>query len=191
MSRVEQPWPPVETEPPAVHPDAPGVGTELGMHYQECFGCGEVDGGLRLRSTVGEGMTVYSRFDVTPAHQGAPGLAHGGLLACAFDEALGAATGNLLRKPAVTAKLETEFRKPVPIGSTLYIAAHVDGVAGRKTYVSADGHLDAEDGPVAVRAKALFVTVGFEHFREHAGPESVERLKAAARHKRDEWDINP
>ncbi|HWD01993.1 MAG TPA: PaaI family thioesterase [Amycolatopsis sp.] len=196
MSRVSPPWPPVPVEPPVIHPKAPVAGTELGVHFDECFGCGdEIDAGLRLRSVVGEGHTVLSKFTVTPAHQGAPGLAHGGLLACAFDEALGSVVGNLLRRPAVTGKLETDFRRPVPVGSTLYIEAHLDGTAGRKIYVSADGRLDAPDGPLAVTARALFVAVGFDHFTTHGDPEALKKLAEARerqeRRQGQEWEINP
>ncbi len=123
-------------------------------------------------------------------------VAAGAGLACAFDEALGSTVGNLMRRPAVTAKLETDFRRPVPVGSTLYIAAKLDGLAGRKIYVSADGHLDAEDGPVAVSARALFIVVGFDHFSTHGDPEALEKL--AAQHEKNQrersersWEINP
>ncbi|SFJ76301.1 Thioesterase superfamily protein [Amycolatopsis sacchari] len=173
------PWPPVETETPAPHPDAPQAGTKLAMHYEQCFGCGEVDGGLHMRSAMGEHALVHSQFTVTEAHQGAPGLAHGGLLACAFDEALGSTVGNLLRRPAVTGKLETDFVRPVSVGSTLFITAKVDGVAGRKLYASAEGRLDAEDGPVAVRARALFVEVSFEHFTTHGDPDAMSKFQQA------------
>ncbi|WP_158884619.1 PaaI family thioesterase [Amycolatopsis anabasis] len=193
MNRTAQPWPPVEVEPAVAHPKAPAPGEKLPVHYAECFGCGdELEGGLRMRSAMGEGQTVHAQFTVTEAHQGAPGLAHGGLLACAFDEALGSTVGNLLRRPAVTGRLETDFRRPVPVGSTLYITARLDGVAGRKIYVSADGRLDAEDGPVAVRARALFVMVGFEHFTTHGDAQALEKFAAARRQKPEkDWDINP
>ncbi|MTD56028.1 PaaI family thioesterase [Amycolatopsis sp. RM579] len=149
------------------------------MHYDRCFGCGELDGGLHMRSTMGEHALVHSRFTVTEAHQGAPGLAHGGLLACAFDEAIGSTVGNVLRRPSVTGKLETDFVRPVPVGSTLFITAKVDGVAGRKLYASAEGRLDTEDGPVAVRARALFVEVALEHFTTHGAPDALTKLKRA------------
>ncbi len=193
MNSTAQSWPPVPTEPVIAHPKAPSPGTELPMHYAECFGCGaDLEGGLHMRSTVGEGQTVRARFTVTEAHQGAPGLAHGGLLACAFDEALGSLVGNLLRRPAVTGRLETDFRRPVPVGSTLFITARLDGLAGRKIYVSADGHLDAEDGPVALQARALFVMVDFEHFTTHGHPQAMAKLVEARRAKPDrDWDINP
>lgn len=147
------------------------------MHYDQCFGCGDLDSGLHMRSTMGDHALVYSQFKVTEAHQGAPGLAHGGLLACAFDEALGLTVGHLLHRPAVTAKLETDFLRPVPVGSTLFITAKVDGVAGRKLYASAEGHLEAEDGPVALRARALFVTVGFDHFTTHGDPDATSKFR--------------
>src|SRR4051812_11848152 len=176
MSRVSQPWPPVAVEPAVPHPKAPAPGTELGVHFSECFGCGdEADAGLHLRSTVGEGQVIHSQFTVTEAHQGAPGLAHGGLLACAFDEALGNTVGQMLRQPAVTGRLETDFLRPVPVGSTLHIVGKLDGVAGRKVYASADGRLNAPDGQLALRARALFVIVDFSHFTTHgtADPRDV------------------
>jgi hypothetical protein len=52
----------------------------------------------------------------------------------------------------------------------------VDGIAGRKIYESAEGRLGAPDGPVAVRARALFVVVGMEHFIKHGKPEQVRAV---------------
>lgn len=194
MSKTAQPWPPVEIDAAEVHPKAPKPGTRLGAHYTECFGCGdEQSGGLRMVSDVGDDYVIRSKFIVTRDHQGAPGLAHGGLLACAFDEALGTAVGQLLRKPAVTGKLETDFRMPVPVGSTLHITARVDGIAGRKIYASANGHLDAEDGPIALQARALFVTVAFEHFSTHGDADALVKLRESAERpaERERWEINP
>jgi acyl-coenzyme A thioesterase PaaI-like protein len=192
MSRSAQPWPPVDVEPAAAHPQAPAPGTELGVHFDQCFGCGDkLEGGLHLRSSMGEQETVRSQFVVTSAHQGAPGLAHGGLLACAFDEALGSAVGNLMHRPAVTGRLETDFKRPVPVGSTLYITAKLDGMAGRKIYASADGRLNAEDGPLAVRARALFVIVDVAHFTTHGDPDALKTLTEAREKATRTWDINP
>jgi hypothetical protein len=58
----------------------------------------------------------------------------------------------------------------VPVGSTLVIDSECLGVERRKVYVRGEGRLDAPDGPVAVRAAGLFVTVGLEHFTRHARP---------------------
>jgi acyl-coenzyme A thioesterase PaaI-like protein len=172
------PWPPVETELPPRHPEAPAPGTELGPHYAKCFGCGEQPDGLHMRMVAGDGLYLDSTFTVLEAHQGAPGLAHGGLLVCAFDEALGTTAGTLLRRPAVTGKLETDFLRPVPVDSVLHIRSTLDGVAGRKVYVSADGRLGGPDGPVAVKARGLFVTVKLEHFAKHGRASDIEAVAA-------------
>ncbi|HET9138698.1 PaaI family thioesterase [Actinophytocola sp.] len=193
MSSVQHRWPPEEFEPAERHPEAPEPGTVLRSHYARCFGCGdEQEHGLHLRATAGEGQTTLSEFLVTEAHQGAPGLAHGGLLACAFDEAIGGVVGHLLRRPAVTGRLETDFVRPVPVGTTLFITSKINGLTGRKVYASAEGRLGASDGPVAVRARALFVIVEFKHFLEHGRREDLaavaadpERLRARG------YDINP
>jgi acyl-coenzyme A thioesterase PaaI-like protein len=172
--RNSQPWPPPEAVLPARHPQAPPDGTVLGQHYPYCFGCGDrQEHGLHLAATVVDGHTLCASFTVTESHQGAPGLAHGGLLACAFDEALGGTVGHLVRQPAVTGQLETEFVRPVPVGSTLYISSRLRGMAGRQVFVSADGRLDAPDGPVAVRARAVFVTVPLSHFTRHGRTEDL------------------
>jgi acyl-coenzyme A thioesterase PaaI-like protein len=193
VSRSPQPWPPVEVEHPARHPDAPAPGSKLGPHYAYCFGCGdEMEHGLHLQTETGAGQTVLAQFTVTEAHQGAPGLAHGGLLACAFDEALGSTVGQLLRRPAVTGKLETDFLKPVPVGSTLHIVGTLDGVAGRKVYASAAGRLNAPDGPLALRARALFVIVEFSHFVEHGRAEDLRAVAESPELLRERrFDINP
>ena len=104
--------PPAEAVLPPRHPDAPEPGAGLGTHYAQCFGCGEDrPEGLHLRIEAGQGVSVAAKFEVAPAHQGAPGLIHGGLLATAFDEVMGSVSW-MLRIPAVTGRLETDFVKP-------------------------------------------------------------------------------
>jgi acyl-coenzyme A thioesterase PaaI-like protein len=193
VSAAPSQWPPVPTELPGRHPEAPLPGTELVSHYAKCFGCGDdQEHGLHLKATAGDEHTVFARFTVTDAHQGAPGLAHGGLLACAFDEALGATIGHLLRRPAVTGRLETDFVRPVPIGSVLHITSKLRGVTGRQVFASADGRLDAEDGPIALRARAIFVIVEFSHFTSHGRREDLDAVaKDPSLIRARRYDINP
>jgi acyl-coenzyme A thioesterase PaaI-like protein len=183
-----------DTALPAVkHPEAPLPGTRLEPHYAHCFGCGDRHPtGLHLHVTAGEGVAVTGRFAVTPDHQGAPGLAHGGLLAAAFDEALSSLMW-LLRKPAVTARLETDFLRPVPVGATLHIHAWCVGVEGRKVYVRAAGRLNAPDGPLAVRASALFVQVDLEHFTSHGRTQELDAVREdpSLHSSPESFEVNP
>lgn len=178
MSRVASTTPPAGALIPERHPQSPATGSQIPSHFKHCFGCGDLHPtGLHLKAHVGEGLTITGQFTVTENHQGAPGLAHGGLLSLAFDEALGKLMW-LLRAPAVTARLETDFLRPVPIGSVLHISAKITGQMGRKVYSEAEGHLNAPDGDLAVRAASLFVVVPMRHFLENAPAEYIAAIKA-------------
>jgi acyl-coenzyme A thioesterase PaaI-like protein len=178
MSRVASTTPPEGSVIPERHPKSPATGSELPSHFKHCFGCGDLHPtGLHLKARVGEGLSITAQFTVTENHQGAPGLAHGGLLSLAFDEALGKLMW-LLRAPAVTARLETDFLLPVPIGTTLYMSANITGVQGRKVYSVSEGRLNSADGPLAVRAASLFIIVPMKHFLENAPAEYIAAIKA-------------
>ena len=178
MSRVASTTPPEGAQIPPRHPKAPQSGTKIPSHFGHCFGCGDLHPtGLHLVAHVGEGANLTAEFTVTHDHQGAPGLAHGGVLSLAFDEALGKLMW-LIRSPAVTARLETDFLKPVPMGSTLHITAEISGQVGRKVYTRAEGRLDSPDGPLAVKAAALFVVVPMSHFLENAPEEYLKHVRA-------------
>ncbi|MFF7261625.1 PaaI family thioesterase [Streptomyces sp. NPDC008159] len=166
--------PPADATAPVRHPDAPAPGELLGAHYGQCFGCGdEQPHGLHLQARAGEGVSLTAEFTVKAAHQGAPGLAHGGVLATALDETLGSLTW-LLRTIAVTGRLETDFVRPVPVGAVLHLQAEVTAVAGRKIYASATGRVGGPDGPLAVRADALFVEVKVDHFIDNGRQEEIQ-----------------
>jgi acyl-coenzyme A thioesterase PaaI-like protein len=168
--------PPADAVLPLRAPEAPAPGTPLGSHYDHCFGCGpQHPQGLQLSAVAGEGLEVTARFTVKPSHQGGPGLAHGGVLTTAMDETLGTLNW-LLHAPAVTGRLETDFIRPVPVDAELYIHARVTGAHGRKIYSAAEGRIGGPDGPVAIRAQALFIQVKLEHFTQHGRPEDVRKV---------------
>lgn len=165
--------PPADAIAPVRHPDAPAPGELIGAHYEHCFGCGEGQAhGLHLAARAGEGVGVTAEFTVREAHQGAPGLAHGGVLATALDETLGSLNW-LLRVIAVTGRLETDFVRPVPLGTVLFLEAEVTAVSGRKIYSRATGRIGGPEGPVAVRAEALFIEVKVDHFIDNGRPEEI------------------
>ncbi|HVE63142.1 MAG TPA: PaaI family thioesterase, partial [Mycobacteriales bacterium] len=123
MSRTATPAPGLPLPPR--HPAAPAPGTDLPPHYQQCYGCGDAHPtGLHLQVRAGSGLGVEGRFTVGELHQGAAGLAHGGLLATALDETLGYLMW-LIGQPAVTGRLEIDYRRPVKVGTDLHIAAEV------------------------------------------------------------------
>jgi acyl-coenzyme A thioesterase PaaI-like protein len=137
-----------------------------------CFACGDDPGGLGMTVTTGPGGRANALWAVEPRHQGAAGIAHGGAVAAAFDEVLGAAQAHHVDS-AVTASLATDFLRPVPVGAVVHLEAVVVAHEGRKLHIEGEARLDAPDGPLAARARGLFVEVTAEHFALHGtdGPQ--------------------
>ncbi|MCW2691866.1 MAG: thioesterase [Mycobacterium sp.] len=173
--------PPPDAVPPLRWTGAPPPGSAIPPHYGECYGCGVADPpGLRLRATAGEGVTVRTTVQVAARHQGAPGLAHGGLIATAFDETLGYLMW-LAGRLSVTGRLEVDYRRPVPVGSALVSDGELLAVHGRKSYAVAVARLDSPEGPVVASASGLFIQVPTEHFSRHgAGGLHFARAGTAA-----------
>jgi acyl-coenzyme A thioesterase PaaI-like protein len=141
---------------------APG---SLPPHYPTCFGCGpDSEFGLHVvASKVGE--QIHASYTFSPQHSGAPGIAHGGTVAALVDDVCGFLLF-VVRKPAVTRKLEVEYLKPVLVGVRYDLVAKVDRAEGRKLFVSCEGR--APDGTLTFRGGGLFLVVDVSHFDQGA-----------------------
>lgn len=180
--------PPADAVMPLPAPDAPPPGTPIPSHYPLCFGCGQDhEAGLHIEMSSRADLMVQAQFTVGEHHQGAPGLAHGGVLAAAVDEVMGASNW-LLMKPAVTARLEVDFCSPVPVGHTVRLTAAIVGQSGRKVYTVADARTAA--GPV-LRARGLFLQVDAEHFRRHGRAADVAGAQVRGGPERSWLELNP
>ncbi|GKZ27589.1 hypothetical protein AbraIFM66951_005983 [Aspergillus brasiliensis] len=101
--------------------------------------------------------SLLAFYHLGPRLSGHKGIVHGGLTAVILDECMGRACFPLLDgKIAVTAKLELEYKSPIPVDSLVYILAETTSQQGRKATVEATVR-DAEDGRDLVKAKGLFV----------------------------------
>lgn len=93
-------------------------------------------------------------------HEGAIGFAHGGAVATALDDALGILLMKL-RRPAVTARLEVDYRRPAFINRRYTLQAQCDRIEGRKLWLEARL---LEDDQVVAEARGLFLEVDVNHF---------------------------
>jgi acyl-CoA hydrolase len=126
-------------------------------HGPMCIICGTGHPtGLRLRLFAGEGISTYAEVDVTDVHQGQPGRIHGGLLAAAFDEMMGAVNW-LVGPPTLTGRLDVVYRAPVPVGRMLFFRAWSAGIDRRKSFVAGECRLGGPSGTVAATASAVFI----------------------------------
>ena len=93
-------------------------------------------------------------------HQGGPGIAHGGIVGAALDEACGLlATWH--RFPTVTARIAIRYRKPARINAPLSVSARVTGERGRRIEISGELRDGSE---LLAQAEGTFLHVPLEHF---------------------------
>jgi acyl-coenzyme A thioesterase PaaI-like protein len=112
---------------------------------------------LEVRFDDGE---VVAELVLRRAVEGAPGRAHGGIVAAAFDDVTGFVIGRL-QEPAFTGELTVRYLAAVPVDQPLEIRARLDGRERRKLFISAD--LRAVDVVVAT-CRAIYITVDLARF---------------------------
>ncbi|MEU1209604.1 PaaI family thioesterase [Nocardia sp. NPDC005825] len=129
-------------------------------HHAGCFGCGPANPASPAMSFERHGDLVRSTFVLDERHQGAPGVAHGGIVSAALDEASGSVLMPL-QLPAVTVKLEVDFKVPVQLHRELTVTGKLVGREGRKLFI----HTELTDGDTVVATgRAIFVEVTAAHF---------------------------
>jgi acyl-coenzyme A thioesterase PaaI-like protein len=98
---------------------------------------------------------VVARVVLRTAFEGAPGRAHGGIVAAAFDDVTGYVIG-MLREPAFTGELTVRYLAPVPVDRELEMRARLEGRERRKLFITAEARADGE---VVATCRAIYVTV--------------------------------
>jgi len=107
-----------------------------------------------------EGDEVVADVVLRRAFEGAPGRAHGGIVAAAFDDVTGFVIG-MLREPAFTGELTVRYVAPVPVDETLVMRARLDGRERRKLFISADAHAGTQ---LVATCRAIYITVDPSRF---------------------------
>lgn len=155
----------------------PAVTTLEGMHTPYCWGCGpDAEQGLGLRPRL-DGSVVRADLEFARRFEGGPGTVHGGAISAFVDDVLGyvpVAYGS----PGVTARLDTHYIAPVPMGLSVTGEAWMSRIEGRKMW--AEGTIEFE-GRVLVEASALFIAIDFENYQkvfDSFTDEHKERLAA-------------
>jgi acyl-coenzyme A thioesterase PaaI-like protein len=146
---------------------------------RQCFVCGvENQHGLRLKFYDTAPGRVEADWIVPDHFQGFPGIAHGGVLASALDEA---ATRTILgangsRRIVVTAALELRYRKPVPLNTPLKVIGEVTDDKGE--VIHASSRIEDETGQILATAKAVLM-------------EAPSELTRKIELKPDDWKVYP
>jgi acyl-coenzyme A thioesterase PaaI-like protein len=117
--------------------------------YAMCFGCGQANPiGLKLKFDW-DGRTARAVFTPGENHQGWAGFLHGGITAALLDESIGWAS-LLAGHHTVTARMQTRYRKMIPIGLPIVLTCTITKNTSR--LLETEAKISSEDGTVMAEA---------------------------------------
>jgi acyl-coenzyme A thioesterase PaaI-like protein len=108
---------------------------------------------------VREGDRAVCELVMGPAFEGAPGMAHGGVVAGIYDDLLGFLL-MLQGTVAFTAYLTVNYHQATKVGEHLRFEAWVERTEGKKLYLAAECHSGDE---LITSSDGLFIDA-LEHF---------------------------
>jgi acyl-coenzyme A thioesterase PaaI-like protein len=120
-----------------------------------CFGCSRTHpSGLNLRFRR-RGERVLSRYTIAHRFHGAPGVAHGGIVATILDEISCAAAVFVADRFVVTGELTVRYERPVPVEAPLDVEAEIVGT-GNPRYVEIVARIRRDDVVLARSSGKFF-----------------------------------
>lgn len=140
--------------------DAPPPDGGTMEHYPDCVVSGPANPMGVAITAHREGDEAVATVALGAAFEGAPGRAHGGIVAAVFDDVLGFVL-SMLETPAFTGRLSVSYLAPTPLGRALEFRARLVGREGRKITIEGE----ARDGETCfARAEGLFISIPPERF---------------------------
>jgi acyl-coenzyme A thioesterase PaaI-like protein len=130
-----------------------------GTKDSTCFVCGP-DNPLGLQVPFEQDGEASSAaiYVARKEHCGWNGILHGGVTFSLMDEAYGWCLF-FQSIPSVTARIETRFHNPIPIGTRLYIRAWVTGQRRRLFDARAELRVEDATGTLVAESTAVLYTV--------------------------------
>lgn len=115
-----------------------------------------------------EGEEAVCHVTLGPAFEGAPGRAHGGIVAALIDETMGLVL-SIVGTPGFTGRLTVTYRAPTPLGQPLEVRSRLAGRDGRKMTITAEMRSGQQ---LLAQAEGLFIAVDNEKFLAAGRPDS-------------------
>ncbi len=112
--------------------------------------------------TISRGGKASARTRLGLPYQGPPGRVHGGWVATLLDHLMGCAAASAGPRFSFTRTLTVDFDAGVPLFEELTITGQVEGVEGRKIWMTGD---IAVGRSIVARAHGLWLSVGAQNLR--------------------------
>ena len=123
-------------------------------NVRTCYVCGPDNArGLQVAFLADGAHGSRALYTARPEHKGWPGLLHGGVTFSLMDEALGWAV-HFQGLYGVTARIDTRFRRPIPIGMRVVIKAWTIDQRRRIATARAEVRAEAEGQSLLAEADA-------------------------------------
>jgi len=117
---------------------------------------------IGLANPLSPPISLHERDDEVIAHatfgqayEGPPGCVHGGYVAAAFDEVLGA-TQSLSGAPGMTGTLSIRYESPTPLHTEIRFESRIARIEGRKIFVEGESYAGDR---LTARATGIFISL--------------------------------
>jgi acyl-coenzyme A thioesterase PaaI-like protein len=137
----------------------PGDGDSM-EHFPDCVVSGVANPMGVAMGVHREGDDAVARVTLGNAFEGAPGRAHGGIVAAVFDDTMGFVLA-MARTPAFTGRLTISYLAPTPLGEELELRCRLRERDGRKVLVEGEA---TASGQTIATAEGLFIAIPPERF---------------------------
>ncbi len=133
---------------------------ETTEHFPDCIVSGKANPMGVAATGFRDGDEAVVKVVLGAAFEGAPGRAHGGIVAALFDDTMGFVL-SILATPAYTGRLSVNYKKPTPVGEEIEFRGRCISREGRKIAMTAEASCN---GDIFADAEALFITVPSHKF---------------------------
>ena len=139
----------------------PPEGVELSFSFDDlgCFGCSSRNpAGLRLKFRR-QGDRLIGEYTIADHFHGAPGIAHGGIVAAILDEFSCAAVFFLRGDHVVTGELSVRYERPCPVETPLAVRSWITP-GEHPRYLVVEAEVCDASGTTLVRSVGKFFPMG-------------------------------
>jgi len=127
-------------------------------HYPRCYGCGDAnESGLQLIADWNGEQCIITHLPPAAA-EGGPGIVHGGYVGALADEAMALLASHVTGYPAMTRRVELDFRAPTLTQTALTLTAWVEEERSRAIIVRMEGR-QGDPERLCFEAKGVFMKV--------------------------------